>query len=472
MEPQIKKFMNNWKPVDHKKFETFWEECFREQFNHKFKPNAKCYSNNIQVTQYTLDGGSANKKTKVFEFDGLTVLTDDHKPNLCLTNQRTPVIINTECTVKRGSPQNALEYWTLDTKPSDGKLIKLMKFMDTNGSKSDRRNRLKRLNEKYPAEFPTEEDLEYAYLIGIDRYNELNLADNVAKIQNHIDKAFPLRRAKVTPITETNAILVTMDDFKIVASVLTKGQCADHLSTVFALSKNLNKTSEMKKLYFERALFELTEKAAGEDYALLARDADTEIPVTVLSSKAPNLHTLKHAANVTTLHGHNIETYRLRIKLSDLLRLCCVERTINDFGALQRLPDAKHMKMIAEEGLELEKEFVNPIVISTTHDFIVERDKSGNDYIKPSTKGSNFLRHYSWALIDGQHRVFSGYNVDLRKGNLAQTEFDAVIRILDAAKVNKVTRNDINADTFFDLNYRWLDHYGFNILDSQTRSGL
>ena len=26
--------------------------------------------------------------------------------------------------------------------------------------------------------------------------------------------------------------------------------------------------------------------------------------------------------------------------------------------------------------------------------------------------------------------------------------------------------------SFFDLNYRWLDHYGFNILDNQTRSGL
>ncbi len=26
--------------------------------------------------------------------------------------------------------------------------------------------------------------------------------------------------------------------------------------------------------------------------------------------------------------------------------------------------------------------------------------------------------------------------------------------------------------SFFDLNYRWLDHYGFSILDSQTRSGL
>ena len=26
--------------------------------------------------------------------------------------------------------------------------------------------------------------------------------------------------------------------------------------------------------------------------------------------------------------------------------------------------------------------------------------------------------------------------------------------------------------SFFDLNYRWLDHYGFSILDNQTRSGL
>ena len=77
-----------------------------------------------------------------------------------------------------------------------------------------------------------------------------------------------------------------MDDFKIVASILTKGQCADHLSTVYSLSKNLNETSEMKKLYFEQTLFQLTEKAVGENYALLAR-LESEIPVTVLSSKDP-----------------------------------------------------------------------------------------------------------------------------------------------------------------------------------------
>ena len=44
METQVKKFMDNWAASDSKKFETLWEECFREQFNHQFKQNASYYA--------------------------------------------------------------------------------------------------------------------------------------------------------------------------------------------------------------------------------------------------------------------------------------------------------------------------------------------------------------------------------------------------------------------------------------------
>ena len=75
---------------------------------------------------------------------------------------------------------------------------------------------------------------------------------------------------------------------------------------------------------------------------------------------------------------------QVEVRLSQLLRLCTVERTLNDVGRLQRLPVSRHLKMIAMEGINQLREFVNPVAIATTQDFQVERDPTtGVDYLKP-----------------------------------------------------------------------------------------
>lgn len=451
MEPDVKKLMGDWSSTEWKKFENLWDRCFSKQFNQKYKASAKCYKKNVQISDYIL--GGAGKKTKLFEFDGLVVLTDDHKPIMAKTGNRTPLIVNFEYTIKKGK---ALDYWTLETKASDGKLIKLMKFMNTNGNPAERKERLKRLGSKYSSAFPNEEDFDTAYLIGIDRFREINLSDNVTEIQNNVDKEFGAGSAKVSAISNTGAITVEMDGFTIIAGILNLGQCADHMATVHSLSKHLNTTNDMKRLFFERGLFEVTEKLAGREYSLLSNDPLPSIPVTVLSSEAPDSVSNLHSSKVSPMHGHNVETYRLRIRLVDLLRLCTVERTLNDVGRLQRLPVSRHLKMIAMEGINEGREFVNPVVISTTHDFKVERDPTTKaDYLKPTSMSKN-MEHYSWALIDGQHRIFSGYLVDLSTPKLANVEFDAVIRYLNPNKIPSESMDDINAQTFFDLNYRSL----------------
>ena len=153
-----------------------------------------------------------------------------------------------------------MDYWTLDTNFSDGKLIKLMKFMNTNGNPSERKERLKRLGSKYSSAFPNEEDFDTAYLIGIDRFREIKLSNHVTDIQNNVDKEFGAGKKNL--ISNTGAITVEMDGFIIIAGVLNLGQCADHME--HSLSKHLNGTNDMKKLFFERGLFEVTEKLAGQ----------------------------------------------------------------------------------------------------------------------------------------------------------------------------------------------------------------
>ena len=95
MERDVRTFMGAWESKDYKKFENLWDRCFKQQFNEKFKPSAKCYKNNVGITEYILKG-KGKKTGKLFEFDGLVVLTDDHKPIMAKTGNRTPLIINFE----------------------------------------------------------------------------------------------------------------------------------------------------------------------------------------------------------------------------------------------------------------------------------------------------------------------------------------------------------------------------------------
>ena len=454
----LKSLLSEWKGTDSGKFEKLWTRCFDIQFNEKLKPSASCFRENIGVNEFVMDGTGKLKGKKKLEFDGLAVLTDDHKA-FDSEGNTIPVILNMEYTVKSGSLASSLNYWTLEnpSSPSEGKLIKLMKFLDTKGNYGLRRERIQRLGMKYPSTFPAEEQVNRAYLLGIDRNREgLNLSDHVNQIKNHIDKSFKPGRASVERIDNSESILVKMDNFEIIACILKIGEYSDHLATVKTLEKNLNKSNNMRKMFYDRCLFELTSKIGNSDYALSGTPLVESIPVTVLSSQKPDPTTDTFTPNASVTLGHHVYTHRLRIRLKDLLRMTVVERTLNDVGALQRLPEPSHMKTIAKEGLLKNRVFVNPIVISTTEDFIVQRDPStSQDYVKAKT-GQTFLSPYSWSLIDGQHRAFSGYSVDLDAPALANVEFDVVIQYLNPTSIPKEIRNDINADTFFDLNYRTL----------------
>ena len=46
------------------------------------------------------------------------------------------------------------------------------------------------------------------------------------------------------------------------------------MATIHSLSKHLNGTNDMKKLFFERGLFEVTEKLVSRDYSLLSIDSN------------------------------------------------------------------------------------------------------------------------------------------------------------------------------------------------------
>ena len=72
--------------------------------------------------------------------------------------------------------------------------------------------------------------------------------------------------------------------------------------------------------------------------------------------------------------------------------------------------------------------------------------------------------------------------VGTKKGNIkgddGEYNDDYIHTFNKSVKINRYTLGIelevcyILKRSFFDLNYRWLDHYGFSILDNQTRSGL
>ena len=128
---EVKKLLSEWKGSDGPTFEKLWTRCFTKQFNQKFKPNGSCFPGKVQVSDYVMEGLGSKKKK--FEFDGFVGMLDDHAP-FDNDGNRTPVIINFEYSVSNSA--NALDYWTKEdsTNPSYGKLIKLLRFMDLDGT--------------------------------------------------------------------------------------------------------------------------------------------------------------------------------------------------------------------------------------------------------------------------------------------------------------------------------------------------
>ena len=119
-----------------------------------------------------------------------------------------------------------------------------------------------------------------------------------------MDKEFGAGKAKVSPISSGNHC---RDGWFYNHRGRSKfGTMRDHMATIHSLSKHLNGTNDTKKLFFERGLFEVTEKLAARDYSLLSIDPETSIPVTVLSSEKPDLVPNLHRAKVTAMHGHNV----------------------------------------------------------------------------------------------------------------------------------------------------------------------
>ena len=112
--------------------------------------------------------------------------------------------------------------------------------------------------------------------------------------------------------------------------------------------------------------------------------------------------------------------------------------------------------MIAMEGINQLREFVNPVVIATTQDFQVERDPTTGGGLSETSRAEKYLGTLLMGINRWAASIFSGYLVDLSTKKLANVEFDAVIRYLDPSKISGGTMDDINAQAFFDLNYRSL----------------
>ena len=79
------------------------------------------------------------------------------------------------------------------------------------------------------------------------------------------------------------------------------------------------------------------------------------------------------------------------------------------------------------------------------------------------TKGTGWLEILGCGMVDPE--VFKSVKYDTKK--ISGFAFGLGIERIAMLKYGI---SDLRS--FFDPNYRWLEHYGFSVLDSQTRSGL
>ena len=68
--------------------------------------------------------------------------------------------------------------------------------------------------------------------------------------------------------------------------------------------------------------------------------------------------------------------------------------------------------------------------------------------------------------------LWNGQSCSLDNCNIDSKQYQGFAFGMGIERLSMLKYGITDLRSFFDPNYRWLDHYGFNILDYQTRSGI
>ena len=284
------------------------------------------------------------------------------------------------------------------------------------------------------------------------------LSDIYSQLQHLESSTHPeLKGFNFSPIPKASGYKFTNSN----GDVLLVGQLSIEDITEFAYmveeyqkrNKKGGPTADQIRSFSDRLMWMLTKNKFGE-YALLY---DSNRPkshnITIFEEDAKSGHKSIHAKGdpVTISNISNIKRHLIKMKISDAVYLTTIPRSISDVSSLQRLPQAKKMKMIAEENISANEPFPTPIVVVAERSDLFLRANApnkihgnldGNDPTNPTP--------YSLQLVDGQHRVLSYY---FTTGSNPDFLVDVVWYELpdNLSPQDKAT---IMSKIFFDINFR------------------
>ena len=212
-------------------------------------------------------------------------------------------------------------------------------------------------------------------------------------------------------------------------------------------------TTGLIRSFSDRLMWMLTNSKFGE-YALLYdsnRPKSHNITIFEEDAKAGQKSIHAKGDSVTISSISNIKRHLIKMKIGDAAYLTTIPRSISDISSLQRLPQAKKMKMIAEENIFADEPFPTPIVVVAEKSDLFLRanvpnmihgDLDGNDSTNPTP--------YSLQLVDGQHRVLSYYFT-------TGSNPDFLVDVVWYELPDNLTPQDkatIMSKIFFDINFR------------------
>jgi hypothetical protein len=334
-----------------------------------------------------------------------------------------------DTTASHSTPKKMKDYWFNDRSGSNGKLLKLLDILKTDGTNtfekkhSERRSRGQAKYKK----ISKITDLHRAYLIGTaSHYEEYpTVADWEAEITARLNATHP---GCTVSACGSGIKIVTQENHAVYFNILNKGQVCDFWAVVAALA-DANPDEFGNK--FERHLVEITSTFDDYDAVLTTK--------TSLDCKAEKIYTRVDGED-REVEGFPSKVHRFRAKASKIAPLCRVTRTMRREGALQRMPDRSHMTQISKSlGKKL---FINPIVI-TTNSLMKRNSNQGK---KIERVDGQKIEPQCWDLIDGQHRIFASYLTD------EDPEFDVVLFSFE--NLNQEESDLVNSSIFYDLNYR------------------
>ena len=197
----------------------------------------------------------------------------------------------------------------------------------------------------------------------------------------------------------------------------------------------------------DRFLWDFTRFALGDDNALCMNKKPRSFNSTIKNLAKAGKQSFLVGPLVTPRKKINADVFQFRMKQDDLLELTQIERTIREDESLQRIAVKSHLRGMAT-SIALKKQFHLPVILVA--------DSDTNIKISGRQKGIRAsggpLKPYGWRVIDGQHRILSGY---LKASGAFANNYELDVQIF------KFTGNPTDAEVaeatgeiFYDVNYR------------------